>query len=895
VSRVRPSPTIQLPLNRASAEDDAPVFDPPIAGRSPSPPRPGTRHLATVNLLLENLTDGIILFNDDGTILDTNEAAERLFGEPLPIGAHPSTLAPRYQIALPDGTELPTQLLPSMRALRGETVRGAELAITRPDGARTIVLTSASPITVREQIVGVLLILHDISERVRREREAAGFQVLSQQLAGSELDPQAVYRTVVGRIAEITGARTVRLLLYEAETNVLRQAAIQTATGTAATEAQIVSLASSSLDALAARTRLPAVVPDFRAVSPPDDEDDGPELPQTGSAVAVPLIVHDELIGTLSYDLDEPHNFDDAEVTFLLMIATQSAIAIYNATLFQQRSRERAFLAGIIDHLPAGLLVLEVIHPASRRPDRPQRPDYRVVMLNALARAFLPPSLFERAAGRRNGLVGLRLRRLAADEPSRQLLAWLDDALARGDIVTGEELQPFAPERGPDASQPYWQGSVVPLKDRDGRVRELVLLATDVTEQVLARRRIEELVHIAGTRAAELEATVSAMTDAVIVCDAGGQLRLANGASLETYGADSLASLVRMSNIDERIQLRRTDGEDVAPDDRPLGRALTGETVQSDYTMFHHELGRDVHRRVSAAPVRDAAGQIIGAVAVETDITSLIEIDRLKDEFFSMAAHELRTPLTAIKGYAQILGKQLGKALSTGAESTELMPKALSTIREQSDRMERLINELLDVARIQSGQLELRYRDCDLVALVEQVVAEAAAGAPRHTIELRRESERIDGRWDRDKLAQVFANLLSNAIKYSPDGGRIDVQVDWRPSPDNVVSVAITDDGVGIAAEQIPRLFVRYSRVGDGTHYHRSGLGLGLYITKEIVDAHGGSIAVRSEVDHGSTFTVTLPLLPGQPPRPPSRRGVDAFTSTLLGRAHRRPRATEDA
>ena len=832
-------------------------------GSGALPPRRGTtRSLATVNLLLANVSDGVILLDSDGRIVDSNDAAERLFGEPVEVGADPASFIPRYNLETPDGAPLPAERMPSLRALAGESVRSAELSITRPDGSRVFVSISASPVIVHGNIDGVLLILNDISNRVRRDREAAAFQTLSQQLASSELDLNAVYKTIVSRIAEITGAQVVRLMLHDPASRALRRAALQAARGMPEEDPGPIALSELTLDALAARTRLPVVVPDF-------DEFPAGTRPTTsgtdilpGAAIAVPLIVHSELVGTLSYDLADPHIFDDAEIAFLGMIAAHSAVAIYNATLFQQRTRERAFLADIIDHLPAGLIVFDVVYPTARS-GRAAQTDYRVSILNSQALTYLPSRLVERTRTRRQGIVGLRLRRIATDEQSRRLIESLDQAFHGGEIVTGEEVS-LGQGESSDDGKTWWSGSIVPLRDRAGRVTELVLLATDITEQVTTRRRIEELVRIAGTRAAELEATVSAMTGAVTVSDATGRLRLANSASLATFGVDSLAELLRIPGSEERILLRHTDGRPVAPVDRPLVRALSGEVLQADYTLFHHALGRDVHRRTSAAPVRDGAGDIIGAVAVETDITSLIEIDRLKDEFFSMAAHELRTPLTAIKGYVQILAKQLART----EPPSPMIDKSLATLREQGDRMERLINELLDFARVETGQLAFQYSDFNLIGLIEESVAEAARATQRHRIALKTQHTEIAGRWDRDRLAQVFGNLLTNSIKYSPDGGAITVSVEWSGMPQDDVKISVRDEGLGIPAQDLPRLFTRYSRVGDSSHFHRSGLGIGLYITKEIVDSHGGRISASSESGQGSTFTVSLPLQPRRTPRP---------------------------
>jgi signal transduction histidine kinase len=450
-----------------------------------------------------------------------------------------------------------------------------------------------------------------------------------------------------------------------------------------------------------------------------------------------------------------------------------------------------------------------------------------------------------------------------SDERTEQLVEWLDRAMASGEIVLGEEII-FDGEGDTISAAHYWNGAIVPLADRQGQITELVLLATNITEQVATRNRVEELVRVAGTRAAELEAIVSSMTDPVTVCDASGHIRLANRAALETFGVASLAELAALPDFVERIQLRQTDGRVVAGEDRPLVRALSGETLHEDYTLFHHGLGRDVHRRSSAAPVRDAAGEIVGAVTVETDITSLIEVDRLKDEFFSVAAHELRTPLTAMKGYVQILSR-----LIQGSEDP-LVPRALATLREQGERMERLINELLDFARIESRQLELRYRDLDLIVLLDQIASDTARVTRQHQIQVRHDMAELPGRWDPDRLAQVFGNLLTNAIKYSPEGGPIDVLVDYATDKPDWVVVQVTDEGIGIPVDQIPRLFARYSRVRDDRQDQPTGLGLGLYITREIVEAHGGTITVRSAAGQGATFIVRLPLQPiAEPAAPP--------------------------
>jgi signal transduction histidine kinase len=219
---------------------------------------------------------------------------------------------------------------------------------------------------------------------------------------------------------------------------------------------------------------------------------------------------------------------------------------------------------------------------------------------------------------------------------------------------------------------------------------------------------------------------------------------------------------------------------------------------------------------------------------------------RARDAFIALAAHELRTPLTALKGYAELMRRR-------GAYE----PKAVDTILERAALLERLVSDLLDVSRLQTGRLQLQHARVDLAALA-QVCAEQASTA-RHDIRVEAPAGRVVGWWDHQRLEQVLQNLLGNAIKYSPEGGSIVVRVD---AVADAARVAITDEGVGIAAEVLPRLFDPFYRA-ESTAVAVQGLGLGLYVSKSLVEAHGGSVSAYSDGEgRGSTFTFTLPYAP---------------------------------
>jgi signal transduction histidine kinase len=227
------------------------------------------------------------------------------------------------------------------------------------------------------------------------------------------------------------------------------------------------------------------------------------------------------------------------------------------------------------------------------------------------------------------------------------------------------------------------------------------------------------------------------------------------------------------------------------------------------------------------------------------------DLSRLKDEFLSIASHELRTPVTSIKGYTQ-LAKTLIRENDL-ATSEEYLDIAL----DQIDRMSRLILELLDVSRIETGRLEIRREPIRWAAFVREVVHRHPAGSERKLHVSVPESEKeVSG--DRDRLEQVLGNLLENAQKYSPDGS--DIYVSLEDRGDQLVT-AVCDRGIGIPADEIGQVFERFHRGRQVSSTNYGGLGLGLYITKQIVERHGGAIWVESRERAGTTFFFSLPVV----------------------------------
>jgi signal transduction histidine kinase len=222
-----------------------------------------------------------------------------------------------------------------------------------------------------------------------------------------------------------------------------------------------------------------------------------------------------------------------------------------------------------------------------------------------------------------------------------------------------------------------------------------------------------------------------------------------------------------------------------------------------------------------------------------------------RDEFLSVASHELRTPLTTLRLVTTTLSRRLAQSLS-GAGSD--VSRQVAVIDRQVGRLEALTAALLDVSRITSGRLALHLERVDLVVLIHEIVnrfrADESEGAP--LIEFQSEVSVI-GEWDPSRIDQVTSNLIANAISYG-QGKPIHVSVD---AADDAARIVVRDQGIGLAADQRTRIFERFERAVSSSHY--SGLGLGLWIAKQIVDAHGGTIDVDSDLGHGATFTVRLP------------------------------------
>ncbi len=267
----------------------------------------------------------------------------------------------------------------------------------------------------------------------------------------------------------------------------------------------------------------------------------------------------------------------------------------------------------------------------------------------------------------------------------------------------------------------------------------------------------------------------------------------------------------------------------------------TGEMRVLEYPLIVADVARDYEARVAPSGPDEV-------VAIVRDITQRKEVDRLKDEFISVVNHELRTPLASVRGFTELM-------LSRNFPP-EKQRELLSIIQRESIRLTDLINDFLDLRRIQSGQQSYRFTEVDLAAVLRESVAVFSHNAGVHTFQVRLPDHVPPVRADADRLHQVLVNLLSNAVKFSPQGGTITTGI--RTAGEEIV-MWVADQGIGIAPEELPKVFDRFFRADNRDVRKIGGTGLGLTLVKEIITAHGGRVWIESHLGQGSTFFFTLP------------------------------------
>jgi PAS domain S-box-containing protein len=405
-------------------------------------------------------------------------------------------------------------------------------------------------------------------------------------------------------------------------------------------------------------------------------------------------------------------------------------------------------------------------------------------------------------------------------------------AITNGEVTTAQEMMVLRP----DGAWRSLEVNAAPIRDPDGRVTAAVVVFTDITE----RRYMEALLAASEQRYRNL---VELTTDIIYISDGDGNQTFMNDAGYRLLEAAP-------QEVIDQPWLKW-----VHPDDREATLKAFHDQLALGTDIFGFE-NRYVAKSGKVIPVlhnvrvlRDDRGAAIGAQGIARDITQRKKAEQLREEYVSLISHDLRSPLTIVLGTASLLRQWLDeKGLAHQASSA-------ATIVDSAKRMAAMIQDLVESARLESGRLALQQEPTDLAQLVFAIVGRMGTAADRDRIIVDAPKRLPPVAVDRERIERVIVNLLANALKYSAPETPVTLLLDERGT---AVVAAVSDQGVGIPPEDIPHLFQRYYRARTGRK--AEGLGLGLYIARLIVEAHGGQIWVESEPGRGSTFTLTLPL-----------------------------------
>lgn len=390
-----------------------------------------------------------------------------------------------------------------------------------------------------------------------------------------------------------------------------------------------------------------------------------------------------------------------------------------------------------------------------------------------------------------------------------------------------------------DGTKAHVRTTVSPLHDAGGKVVGAVASLVDLADETSSQR-------LRG-----LETIIESMVDGVFVIDRSFRFELANTVGCAMHGLTPEAVLGhRTREFPDSLRMRHPDGKPLLHEELPLVRALGGEIVHNmNKIIFNVKTGRDVCFRVNAAPLRDERGAIVGAVEVARDVTELVELETLKDEFISVAAHELKTPIAVMKGNVEQLRR-------TAHDMPQGRRQMLDAVERGSDRLARIVQDIVDVSQLYLGKRSVCIERVALRDVVERAVATAGLTARDHQFRIVH-LDSVVVRGDPLRIEQVMQKLLDNAQRYSPGGGGIEIDVTTR---DLQAVVTVVDHGVGIPKDRQARIFERFYRAHTDTRYDFGGMGVGLYISCQLVRQMGGDMTFVSDEGKGSRFTFTLPI-----------------------------------
>jgi two-component system phosphate regulon sensor histidine kinase PhoR len=364
-------------------------------------------------------------------------------------------------------------------------------------------------------------------------------------------------------------------------------------------------------------------------------------------------------------------------------------------------------------------------------------------------------------------------------------------------------------------------------------IEDLTKAFNEMTDQI--KRRIDEL----NMNNARIEAILLSMFDGIMVVSDKGTILFMNAKLREIFHAEKTAIGKQPIEVIRKAEVQHIADAILREDKGVVTREITLLSPEERILLVH-----------ATSIIRN--GSKDGAVLVFHDITELKRLEQVRKDFVANVSHELRTPLTSIKGYAETL-------LEGALEDTKSAQEFVDIILKEANRLDLLVNDLLDLSRFESDKHHFVMKEGALDKVVQKVAEQMTAQARKKNIAVTTNfPEKLPAAlFDEIAIVQVLLNLLDNAIKYTPEKGRVSVTISPRQ---NALEVSVKDTGLGIPENDLPRIFERFYRVDKTRSCELGGTGLGLSIAKHIVLAHNGTISVESVIDQGSTFRFTIPI-----------------------------------
>lgn len=439
---------------------------------------------------------------------------------------------------------------------------------------------------------------------------------------------------------------------------------------------------------------------------------------------------------------------------------------------------------------------------------------------------------YQRMYGKRQ-LLGKKVVEALPELVSQGIIEILDKVYQTGEpYVVTERLLYLSRDEGKEPEPTYLNYSYQPMYDGDGNINGILVFGYEVTQQVLAKMESDKNLKLVLESLPQITSTSSADGTNIYFNKFFFEY---SGISKEEAAVNGWNAILHPNEINEVLK----QWEECKKKGEDFYREIRLKRKSDGVYRWHIS-------HITA--IKNNKGEIIQWIASATDIHEQKIKEQKKDEFLSIASHELKTPLTSVQAYLQLLQLSLDES---NEKATNYTKKAILSV----DRLKDLISELLDVSKIQNGRLHLNISTFDFNEMLEDAIEDIQCNSPKHTIiKSGRIDTPVDG--DKERLQQVIINLLSNAVKYSPDSKEIFINA---TSENNQITVSVKDTGIGIDENNFAKIFERYYRI-EGQDIHFQGLGIGLFISMDIVQRHNGKLWVESEQGKGSTFYFTIPI-----------------------------------